>query len=161
MLNRFTCLSAATGLLGLFATSVLAQEGMILQVSADGGAQQTDLNLEALDALPQVEFTTTTIWTDDPVTFSGVPLSDILEAGDVDGTTLTMTALNDYAVEMPVAEIGDMYPIIATRMDGQTMSVRDKGPFWVVYPYDSDPDFQTETIYSRSIWQLNRLSVMD
>ncbi|WP_238475629.1 oxidoreductase [Rhodophyticola sp. CCM32] len=134
---------------------------MILQVSADGGAQQTDLNLEALDALPQVEFTTTTIWTDDPVTFSGVPLSDILEAGDVDGTTLTMTALNDYAVEMPVAEIGDMYPIIATRMDGQTMSVRDKGPFWVVYPYDSDPDFQTETIYSRSIWQLNRLSVMD
>ena len=32
------------------------------------------LELNALDELPQVEFTTSTIWTDGPGTFSGVPL---------------------------------------------------------------------------------------
>ena len=40
------------------------------------------------------------------------------------------------------------------------MTVRDKGPFWIIYPFDSNPDYQSEVIYSRSIWQLNRLEVL-
>jgi hypothetical protein len=51
--------------------------------------------------------------------------------------------------------------MIAFRMNGAPMSVRDKGPLWIVYPYDSDPRFQTEIIYSRSIWQLDRLEVLN
>ena len=39
------------------------------------------------------------------------------------------------------------------------MSVREKGPLWIVYPYDSNIAFQTETIYARSIWQLDRISI--
>ncbi len=39
------------------------------------------------------------------------------------------------------------------------MSVREKGPLWIVYPYSSSPEFQNEVIYSRSIWQLNRITV--
>ena len=39
------------------------------------------------------------------------------------------------------------------------MSVREKGPLWVIYPFDSDPEYQTEVIYSRSIWQLDRIVV--
>jgi hypothetical protein len=35
--------------------------------------------------------------------------------------------------------------------------VRDKGPLWVVYPYDSKPDYQSELIYVRSIWQLAQM----
>jgi hypothetical protein len=38
------------------------------------------------------------------------------------------------------------------------MSLREKGPLWVIYPYDSDPAYRTEETYSRSIWQLNRLA---
>jgi hypothetical protein len=45
-------------------------------------------------------------------------------------------------------------------MDGNAMSVRDKGPLWVIYPYDSDAAYRTEVIYSRSIWQLDRLEVV-
>jgi len=40
------------------------------------------------------------------------------------------------------------------------MSVREKGPLWVIYPYDSDAKFRTEVIYSRSIWQLDRLAIV-
>ncbi|MEC8574513.1 MAG: oxidoreductase, partial [Pseudomonadota bacterium] len=39
------------------------------------------------------------------------------------------------------------------------MSLRDKGPLWIVYPFDSDPAYQTEAIYSRSIWQLEEITV--
>ena len=37
------------------------------------------------------------------------------------------------------------------------MSVRDKGPLWVMYPFSDAPALKTETNYSRCIWQLNRL----
>ena len=45
-------------------------------------------------------------------------------------------------------------PIIAYERNGKEMSVRSKGPLWIVYPYDSNPSYKTEAIYSRSIWQL-------
>lgn len=119
------------------------------------------LSLSDLDELAQVEFTTSTIWTDGLVTFSGVPVSSVLSSAGVDGETLRMTALNDYSVEAPLDEFGETYPIIATRMDGKTISIREKGPFWVVYPYDADPSFRTETAHARSIWQLKGISVID
>jgi hypothetical protein len=35
--------------------------------------------------------------------------------------------------------------------------VRDKGPLWLVYPYDSVSAYQTEVIYARSIWQVKQM----
>jgi hypothetical protein len=32
---------------------------------------------------------------------------------------------------------------------------------WIVYPYDRSPDYQSETIYARSIWQLRRIHLAD
>jgi hypothetical protein len=66
-------------------------------------------------------------------------------------------ALNDYAVEIPVDALNDKAPIIADQMDGAAFGARDKGPLWIVYPYDSDKEYQSETAYGRSVWQLTRL----
>ena len=138
------------------------QDLMGLQVTATPSLTDTiELSLEELDALDQIEFTTTTIWTDGDTAFSGVSLKALLAHLDAEGTSVEMVALNDYAVTMPIADLEDEAPIVATRMNGETMSVRDKGPYWVVFPYDSDPKYSTETNYSRSIWQLNRLKVVD
>ena len=133
-----------------------------LQVTASSSQPDTvTLSLKALDALEQAVFTTTTIWTDGETRFSGVPLKALLAHLGAQGRSVEMVALNDYAVTMPIAELEDGAPIVATRMNGETMSVRDKGPYWVVFPYDSNPKYSTETTYSRSIWQLNRLKVID
>lgn len=143
-------------------TSALGQDVIPLQVSTSAtDAPVIELSLETLDSLDQITFSTTTIWTDGDVQFSGVSLKALLAYLDVDGQSLEMVALNDYAVTMPVADLEDVAPILATRMNGETMSVRDKGPYWVVFPYDSDPKYSTETNYARSIWQLNRLKVVD
>ncbi|CAN0586856.1 unnamed protein product, partial [Ectocarpus sp. 12 AP-2014] len=64
-------------------------------------------------------------------------------------------------VEVPVEDAVEDGPIIAYLSNGKPMSVREKGPLWIVYPYDSDPKFQTEVIYSRSIWQLDRLEAIE
>ena len=144
-----------------WSTMAAAETGIPLQVTDTDTETTVEFNMEQLDAMPQVSFTTSTIWTDGDVVFSGVPLSLVLGAAADQGTTVEMVALNDYKVDMPISAIDESTPIVATRMNGEVMSVRDKGPYWVVFPYDDDPRYQTETIYSYSIWQLNRLKVVD
>ncbi|WP_282154331.1 molybdopterin-dependent oxidoreductase [Ruegeria atlantica] len=145
-----------------FITPATARAEMTLEITTTGSnAATNEFSLQDLDAMDQVTFSTSTIWTDDEVTFSGVPLKALLTELNTDGTSIEMVALNDYKVTMPLAELENDAPIIATRMDGETMSVRDKGPYWVVFPYDQDPKYRTETIYTFSIWQLKHLKVVD
>ena len=145
-----------------FSTPATARAEMTLEVTTSGSnSASVEFSLQDLDAMDQVTFSTSTIWTDDEVTFSGVPLKALLTELNTDGTSIEMVALNDYKVTMPLAELENDAPIIATRMDGETMSVRDKGPYWVVFPYDQDPKYRAETIYTFSIWQLKHLKVVD
>ena len=41
----------------------------------------------------------------------------------------------------------------------QPMAVRDKGPLFVVYPFDSKVELRSSVYYERSIWQLKRMSI--
>lgn len=142
------------------------EEPVILTVSGNIGKTNTGdgaaaFDLAMLDALPQTEFRTGTIWTDGEIAFSGVELKTFLDALGATGETLRMTALNDYAIDMPFSDAVTGGPILATRMDGKTISVRDKGPVWVIYPFDSKPEYRTEVTYSHSIWQLKSIDVRD
>lgn len=142
--------------------AAIAQDATSLQIESSlGEPSPIRLTLEDLDKLEQIEFSTSTIWTDGVVTFSGVSLNELLKSLETSGQAIELVALNEYSISIPSGELGDQYPIVATRMNGEQMSVRDKGPFWLVYNYDSDPRFQNETIYSRSIWQLNRIKVVE
>ncbi len=147
----------------LLATSVFLSSALsakadpILTVELPGHVRT--FTLQDLSALHAVTFTTTTIWTEGEQTFTGVPLQELVsELGVADGT-IVAHAINDYSVTIPVNEALAEGPIVAYLMNGEPMSVREKGPLWIVYPYSSSPEFQNEVIYSRSIWQLNRITV--
>jgi hypothetical protein len=139
-------------------------EEVILTVSGNihmtnDAADNAVFDLEMLQKLPQTEFTTTTIWTEGPQTFTGVELRTFLDALAANGETVEATAINDYAVDIPISDAVEGGPILAYLMNGKEMSRREKGPIWLVYPYDKESDYRSETIYSRSIWQLDRLKV--
>lgn len=129
-------------------------------ISATNAGDALLLDREMLMALPSTTFETSTIWTDGVHSFTGVSLADLGQALDLESGTLKATAINDYTVEISLTEAVEGGPIIAYLMDGATMSVRDKGPLWIVYPYDSNAAYRTEVTYSRSIWQLDRLEVV-
>ncbi len=116
---------------------------------------------DMLAALGEVTFTTTTIWTDGPQTFTGVPLAALLAAVGAEGGAVRLAAVNDYAVEFPRAELDAGAPIIAYLQNGAPMSLRDKGPLWIVYPFDDRPEYRSEVTYGRSVWQLDRIDVID
>ena len=121
----------------------------------------TCFTLEDLKLLGATEIETSTLWTDGVHQFTGVLLSDLLQQIDAQGNTIQATAINDYSITIPVTDAVEGGPIVAYYLDGAPMSRRDKGPLWVVYPFDSDAKFRTETIYSRSIWQLNKLEIIE
>lgn len=132
---------------------------VIHTVASGGGKASKDFDMAALERMPQVTFTTATPWYNQPTKFSGPLLRDVLAAAGAKGARLQAIALNDYKVEMPVDEVTQHGAIVALRLNDRPMSVRDKGPLFVVFPFDSKPELRTERYYTRSIWQLRRLQV--
>ena len=72
---------------------------------------------------------------------------------------LRVTALNDYVTEIPVADFRDNPVILATAIDGKSLSVREKGPIFIIYPFDEQPSLNNETYYGRSAWQVKSIEV--
>ncbi len=156
--------AVAFTLLFLSAISTVASE-TILTVSglpvASGSEATVEFELEELRRIGEITFSTTTPWTEGEQTFTGVPLATFVSSLDLKAGVLKATAVNDYAVEIPVSEALFDGPIIAYLKNDKRMSVREKGPLWLVYPFDSDAKFRTEIVYSRSIWQLDRILVSE
>ena len=148
----------AAALLMICAQSALAQDEIVLTVT--GTAEPAEFTMAELQAMPATSFETTTIWTEGAQSFTGVSLHSFLAGLGVEGGTLNAAAINDYVVEIPVADAVAGGPIIAYARNGEVMNVRNNGPLWIVYPYDSNADYQSEVIYARSIWQLVRIDVV-
>lgn len=136
---------------------------VILTVSGDferGGGGVMEFDLAMLQALDASSFSTSSIWTEGVHLYTGVSLQ-VLAAylGVAEGAMLNCTAINDYVIDVPVSDAVAGGPILAYAMDGAPMSIRERGPIWLLYPFDSDPAYQSEIIYTRSIWQLDRIKV--
>jgi hypothetical protein len=115
---------------------------------------------QELMSMERHEIRTGTPWTDGTSTFEGVLLSEVLSrAGVRDATDLVMSALNDYTMVVPASDAQRYNVLVAFRMDGKDLEVRDKGPFWIIYPRDSFSELQDERFDLRWVWQLNRIEI--
>ena len=126
---------------------------------ATGTATSAGFDAAMLDSLPQKSFVTQTPWFKEPVKFSGPLLKDVLQAFKVKGGKLNTTALNDYKVDVPIDDALKYGAILARRMDGRVLTVRDKGPIWLMYPFDSHPEIKNLMHYGRCIWQLQTMTL--
>jgi len=157
-LNRRLMLLAGASLVALpFAGVRLARAAEAVLTVTNTAGENIAFMLADLDAMPQRKFDSETPWLEGKARFSGPLLRDILAKTMIDGGEIKAVALNDYAVSIPVADALDHDVIVTTRLNGEEMPVRDKGPLWVMYPFSDAPALKTETNYSRCIWQLNRL----
>lgn len=75
------------------------------------------------------------------------------------GTKVTAVALNDYVTTIPLDDFNRFNVLLAFKRDENYMPVRDKGPLFIVYPYDSDQQLQSQVYYMRSAWQVSKLIV--
>lgn len=112
-----------------------------------------------LEALGTVSFETSTPWYTNKVKFEGVPMRKLLAAVGAKGQKLSVTALNDYKTEIPIEDFEKYNAILAIKRDGQYMPISDKGPLFIVYPFDAHAELKTQKFYSRSAWQIATIDV--
>jgi hypothetical protein len=124
----------------------------------EGSAASFDVPL--LQSLPQSSFSTTTPWYPQSRKFGGVLLRDLFEAlGAAPPAAVRAIALNDYRVDIPAEDLVQHGAMLAYLLDDKPMSVREKGPLVIMYPFDANPELCNAVHYSRAIWQLRTLEL--
>ncbi|MDZ0072573.1 oxidoreductase [Klebsiella pneumoniae] len=86
-------------------------------------------------------------------------LSKLMDLVGAKGTSARVLALNDYTTIIPIDDFYKFPVIMALKMNGQYMRIRDKGPLFIVYPYDSSAELQNQIYYSRSAWQVSKMII--
>jgi hypothetical protein len=122
------------------------------RISATNEGEAARFDRAMLEALGTSSFETSTPWYNGPVRFEGVPMHRLMEEVGASGSSLVAYALNDYSTEIPMEDFTRYPVILALKRDGAYMPVRDKGPLFIVYPYDSSPELKHQNYYSRSAW---------
>ena len=135
---------------------ILTVSGKITETNKDNTAQ---FDRAMLESLGTVTVETTTPWYNGPVKFEGVSLDKLMKQVGASGDRVAVVALNDYSSEIPIEDFAKYNVILALKRNGEYMPVRDKGPLFIVYPYDSRPELRHQRFYARSAWQLARLVV--
>ncbi len=145
-----TALTAPTG------PVVLSIGGALRHANHDGRAE---FDMAMLERLPQVSFRTQTPWYPQARKFTGPLLRDVLNLVGTQAQTIEAKAINDYKVSLPMADIQRYDVIVARLIDDQPMSLRDKGPLFLIYPFDRHVELRNSVHYGRSAWQLKSLAL--
>src|SRR3954447_3934194 len=88
---------------------ILTVSGAISTTNAAGGKAQFDRAM--LEGLGLEKLRTSTPWTDGVVEFEGVRMARLLDTVGAKGSSLHAVAINDYAIELDVAEMRK-YPVL-------------------------------------------------
>lgn len=136
-----------------------AEETMLALTGAavPGGALY--LSKSAIADVGLTNLVTETPWTEGLVTFTGVLVRDLLDHYRITGTAVEAQALNDYRATIPVADFYRYDVLLACKADGVRLTPRDKGPFWLVYPWSDVPELDNRTHHQRSVWQIRQIEV--
>ncbi|AVW91352.1 MULTISPECIES: oxidoreductase [Roseobacteraceae] len=148
---------------GCFALSpqMVCAQDVLLTISIEGTDERFEITDDMLLQLEQQSFQTSSLWTEGSPSYSGPSLTSVLSmVGIHEQNSMTFVGANDYKVDISPALIDDTYPIIANRIDGMPFSLREKGPLWIMYPFDKRKEYQTEPVYGAAVWQLVEIRVL-
>lgn len=135
---------------------VLTVTGKITNTNAPGKAE---FDRAMLAKLGMSELKTSHSWGEGVSQFEGVLAGKLLDYVGATGAKIKAAAVNDYAIELESAELRKVPVLLATKMNGADLRLRDRGPIWIVYPRDSYPEFKDEKHNFKWIWQLKSLDI--
>ena len=148
---------------GLFLCSTLAfaqaiNSNVILTVTGKSTKPEVQLTEAMLAAMPQQIFTMPTAWYPTEQTFEGPLLRDVLKLAGIQSGNIKLRSLNEYTISIPVSDALQYDVIIARKRNGQLMTIRDKGPLFVIYPFHQHENLRRIEYYRRCSWQLRSIA---
>lgn len=135
---------------------ILTLSGNIENTNEEGKAT---FDLASLERLGVVSFQTSSPWFNGRTTFSGIPMQKLMDYVGAKGSIVKVTALNDYTTQIPLSDFSKFNVLLALKINGEYMPVRNKGPLFIVYPYDSQPELSNQIYFSRSAWQVSKMRI--
>jgi hypothetical protein len=133
-------------------------EKTILTVTGKSPTSEVQLSDAMLAKLPQKSMTVQTPWYPVPKTFEGPLLRDVLKLAGIKSGQIRLVALNDYTINIPASDAFQYDVIVARLLDGKQMSVREKGPLFIVYPFHDHEELRKTDYYRRCSWQLRSIT---
>ncbi|MCF6271950.1 MAG: hypothetical protein L3J37_01990 [Rhodobacteraceae bacterium] len=133
--------------------------GVVLTITNMVNGSEMAFTEDALLAMPQTVVETENEFVDAKTLFSGPLARNVLKMLGEGGDTVVLTAVNDYAVEVPLEDFIKYDVVFAMSGNGERFSRRDKGPVWVIYPMSDFEELQDPVYNARLIWQLVKVEV--
>ena len=151
------------GIVGLLVTIVtsfgaLADDAVLtFSGKVPGGA--VTLTRDEIAKLPQRELTEQPTSFPAPMTFKGPLLAEVLKLAGATGSDITLSAADDYKVDITGEEMTKYNPILAIEKDGVRMAPDDFGPFFVMWPFKEKPEIDIELFQAKAIWTVMKIEV--
>jgi len=165
MFNTFFKATYCFLLLAILSTSNAIAEEVVLVIKEQAASINSEkglsLTLKQLRSLPQVEITTHTRWTQGEKHFKGPLLRDVLALKTKQFKQVRAVAINGYRVEIPSQDYLNFDVILALYEGEKPLTLRTKGPIWIIYPWSDSPELERGVYYARAVWQLSKLEVYD
>jgi|GEM_PF-511170 len=146
------------------ATIPLPQGEPILTVTGNVGTTNRDdailMDRATIEQVGLVEYTVTDPFEEKTVRYQGVLMRDLLALWQVpdDAQILQFVALNDYAIDIPIADSRDFPVLFALQADGVYMEPDYRGPAMLVYPVDQY-EFDPMIVQRKWIWQIKAIVI--
>lgn len=122
-----------------------------------------DFTLESLQSFPQQNVGATNKYVSGKSTFQGPLLRDVLSACDVHQSTqmeLIFQAADGYVARAPLDDAFKFDVIVALSNNNAPLKAHEKGPLWVVYPLDAEPDgLVLQDAIDKMVWNLKKITV--
>lgn len=136
---------------------VLVISGLI---TVKNGGDALSFDIPTLERLGLVEYTVNDPWLKDTLTYTGILMSDLLTfAGTLHtAQSVHIVALDDYQVDIPIADINKWPILLATRANGEYIGVDEYGPTRIIYPYGSHT-IEPSNHNDQWIWSLRSMEV--
>ncbi|MGO5000630.1 molybdopterin-binding protein [Oceanisphaera sp. W20_SRM_FM3] len=127
----------------------------------EGEYQRLDFTLSELQALPQAQIITAHPWSAQAQHYKGVDLTALLKLlfANRQINSLNLEGLNGFSMALEWSKISDFSPILAWQENEKLMSRRNKGPLWLMLPYDQAPKMQQANFLHYMVWQLRTIRV--
>ncbi len=119
------------------------------------------LNRKTIESIaPTMSFNAHCNWYRGDPRFSGIPFAKLMDYCQSYGRSVLMTGLDDYQGQAPIATLVKYGAILATRVNGHIMTVEEKGPYEVVFPFDSWPSGLDNRLLYLAVYQLAEIEVI-
>jgi len=152
-------LCAAALMLGVvFAAPAFAVEQAFPVNANISGEAPVTLAPELVHQIGEVEISTSIfVMGSEQHKVRGILLRDLMKHLGTKAENAKIAALDGYTMDVPTEDFLKYDVVLATEIDGQKLSVRDKGPAWIIYPASKHPELQDTVYEARSVWQVKSI----